>query len=580
MSISSSCVAARYLAAVLEACAEASVGTSGADAVLAAVRLAPLSRETQEPVVRVVVDTLVGNQPLTPWTVLPRRSRPTATPVGSEGAVRHLWAAVQEVADSGESLAFEVWLPARGWCDVTLTELLAVRREAAPHVVVPSAATDGSPRREVAADAFDLDDEDLHLDAPARAPQSWDADPSRWQQFRVPLGRRANGEVVWSEPFEGVVVAAGAPRSGKTTGFPIPMLASWPGPALVLSARTDVLDSTYEARLRRGPVAVFNPSAATTRMPSTRYDLMRSGARTWPEARRLAEHMTAVDTRPELREGAFWYTKAAQWIGPALYAAGANGYALADVLRWAETDEEYELRALLAAIPGEDGETAMRSIDSVWHIEDRGQSSVMATVTAALAPFQLPTVAAAIGRGFDDSYLVAADDDEARTIYAIAPATEQGAVAPVMTLLVGRAIRAAVAHHLATGEPARLLVVVDEAGNLGSVPQLAELTTTAQGCGVQLTTIWHGMSQVEKVYGALDAETIVDHAPVLVFLRGGSRRSAALLESVVPGMEPGEGLRRLRSIPRGHGIFVREDGSVEELHLLAHWRDADLAASL
>ena len=50
------------------------------------------------------------------------------------------------------------------------------------------------------------------------------------------------------------VLVVGATRSGKTTGYAIPALLEWDGPAVVLSAKTDLLHATVDApaRARRG----------------------------------------------------------------------------------------------------------------------------------------------------------------------------------------------------------------------------------------------------------------------------------------------------------------------------------------
>lgn len=47
------------------------------------------------------------------------------------------------------------------------------------------------------------------------------------------------------------VLVVGATRSGKTTGYAIPALLEWHGPAIVLSAKTDLLHATLEARRER-----------------------------------------------------------------------------------------------------------------------------------------------------------------------------------------------------------------------------------------------------------------------------------------------------------------------------------------
>ncbi|MBE7158881.1 MAG: type IV secretory system conjugative DNA transfer family protein [Rhodospirillales bacterium] len=511
-------------------------------------------------------------------TAYPDRSAEPGNCEASQMVHRHLTNLHQAALEDPETiLAMDVWLPRRGRCVVGLKQ---VADQLGPGDVDGAAVdSDMGPLLVGAGSAPILEGDVADPDRPASpAYRSWDADSDRWRAYRLPLGKDAAGSIIWSKPWSSVLVPSGAPRSGKTTQVVLGIIASFPGSVLVLSARPDVLESTYRNRARRGKVEVFNPSGFTTALRSAKYDLLH-GARTWKGARRLAEHIVKAAVTGGITDAHFWWTKAAQLLGPLLLAAGANGLSMVDVLRWVKTGEEFEVRALLAAIPGRDGELAMQSFDAIMGLEDRTRSAICTTLDAALAVFELEEVSSAIGAGFDDQFLVC-DDDQAATLYAIAPATEQAAVAPIMTLIIARALRAAVEHHLATGGPARLLVVIDEAGNLGHLDQLAELTTTAAGCGITLVTIWHGLSQLEKIYGEHDAATIVDQSPNLIFLRGSSRSSAALLASLSPDMAPHEGLRQLRNIPAGHAILMRDQGDPHQVQLLATWRDPDLDAAL
>ena len=65
----------------------------------------------------------------------------------------------------------------------------------------------------------------------------------------------------------------------------------------------------------------------------------------------------------------------------------------------------------------------------------------------------------------------------------------------------------------------RLLLALDEAGNVFRYPRLPHLLTTARGNGIQLLLIYHDLAQVEHLYGSRQvARTVISNAKMRMLL--------------------------------------------------------------
>jgi type IV secretory pathway TraG/TraD family ATPase VirD4 len=90
---------------------------------------------------------------------------------------------------------------------------------------------------------------------------------------------------------------------------------------------------------------------------------------------------------------------------------------------------------------------------------------------------------------------------------------------------IGRTLRLHEAEHRAAqqGGPLepRLLLALDEAGNVFRYPRLPHLLTTARGNGIQLLLVYHDLAQVEHLYGGREvARTVVSNAKMRMLLPG------------------------------------------------------------
>ena len=82
-------------------------------------------------------------------------------------------------------------------------------------------------------------------------------------EVSLELGRDKISRLPMCVSVQDSVVLAAPPRQGKSSQIVIPWVHHWPGPALVTSVRTDVLENTALLREACGPIAVLAPTGMT-----------------------------------------------------------------------------------------------------------------------------------------------------------------------------------------------------------------------------------------------------------------------------------------------------------------------------
>ncbi|MGW3092264.1 type IV secretory system conjugative DNA transfer family protein [Streptomyces sp. NPDC001102] len=409
-----------------------------------------------------------------------------------------------------------------------------------------------------------------------------------------------------AEAFRPVLVL-GPQRSYKTSGFAVPTLLEWSGPALVTSVRRDVLDQTYQHRAKSGKICVFDPSGS---LKGTQYERYRHSwdvldhCRTWDDCVRIANALAEARQLGDLREGDFWASLAAQLLAPHLFAAAASGQPMRAVVQWIKTQDEFEVRSLLQAL---DHPTALASAESAWGREDRAKSGVYTTASSILRIFDFDDVATDEPPFLDiDSFL----DSSGDTLYICAPPDEQEEYRDLFTGLVRTVVREAYARNTLisdyesdlsatpaadsvakrpTGELTPLLMLLDEAGNIAPLKNLSTLATTAAGTYIQMVTIFHDLSQIQEVYGLHPARSIVSNHSAFVVLPGArDDETLGYVEKLMRGESVANaenstwsGPRRIRGMERGTALLVYENKRPVVLTLrsrftneaIAHWTE-------
>lgn len=332
----------------------------------------------------------------------------------------------------------------------------------------------------------------------------------------VLLGRSPRGHAIHAPPLRPVTVI-GPTGSGKTTRVTAPILAEWPGPAVVLSVRTDLIGLAHPARSRRGPVWLVDPEGALPAgVAAARFDLTA-----WVTSLADAQDVAAVlldSAGPDgSRGGRFWAELAQSWTAPILFAGARSGLDIGEIADLAMQDRSTRAERLVAQCGDP---IAIRMLRSVADLEARARTSVMATVCQALRVFnRAGVVRATTGSDFTLDRVL----DESATLVLALPAFRMRQVAPLFAALL-TALWARVQARAARVAPSRppLLLLVDEAAHVpGVTAPVLEWVTTGPGLGVQVVTAWHDLAQLTARYGA-ERSTLVNNSGSVLFLAAGS----------------------------------------------------------
>ncbi|MGH8933443.1 MAG: type IV secretory system conjugative DNA transfer family protein, partial [Egibacteraceae bacterium] len=326
---------------------------------------------------------------------------------------------------------------------------------------------------------------------------------------RVLIGRRWRGlcRPLLAAESCASVICFGPPGSFKTGGLAIPAILEWEGPVVVPAIKPDVIHATIAWRSRPGrQLWIYNPLAAGRLASHTATPL--ASCRSWAGAKEMGSWLAqAVDLTGQSRDDVnYWTTLGGKLLAVLMYAAAGSGRAITDVVRWVDTQEEHEVNEALADLGCSATQDAW---DACKGREQRTKSSVYGTAETLLDVFADPRVQrSASGCEIDIDQLLSGD----HTLYLYAPPAQQRRLRPLFIALITAVVRRA--QEQAATQPGglldpRLLLCLDEAGNIASIPDLPELATTGRGQGIALLSIFHDFGQVEARYGR-NAHTVVN----------------------------------------------------------------------
>lgn len=343
--------------------------------------------------------------------------------------------------------------------------------------------------------------------------------PERGRIVLGRLGRR--GPLIAAEPRRSVLVVAPT-QAGKTSRLVVPGVLRWDGPLVVTSVKSDVLRLTYDERLRRGRVHVFDPTGQTG-YPTAKWSPLLA-CTDYPAAEQVASWL--VEAAGDARAGdnaRFWESLGAKLLGPLLFAAAHTGGGVRQVSSWVDRRETRQVTELLGYLADVD---ALDAWAATCAREERQRDSVYATAESILKAFASPSARGATdvvggdqlaGRVIDVRRLVT----EGETLYLVAPAHAQARLRPLFEALVQAVLRAAQDAYAATGQPLdpALLLMLDEAANIAPLRELATYASTGAGQGIQICSVWQDLAQIQSIYGR-NAATVVNNHTARVFLPG------------------------------------------------------------
>jgi type IV secretion system protein VirD4 len=335
---------------------------------------------------------------------------------------------------------------------------------------------------------------------------------------RITLGRIRRRLVAIEQRHSVLVV--GPPQTGKTAGLAIPAILEWPGPVLVTSSKSDILEVTRRARETRGPVMVYDPCSGA---PGTSGWTPLAAAAEWSGALIVARAMLSIRSSGAVGTHDFWHAAAEAALAPMLRAAAHDGD-MRQLIVWLDrgeaADDEIARYLDRAGDP-----LATSSWEAVVGLDPRTRSGVIATARTALAGWWDPAVLGAARPEITPERLL----DGAASLYLVAPTHEQDRLRNIYAAIVSEMTRAVFTRRARTGSPLdpALLVVLDEAAHIAPVRDLAALAATGPEPGIQLVTVFHDYAQIQAIYGPQADSVVANHRARLLLGRVGDPETLA-----------------------------------------------------
>ncbi|QWC86574.1 type IV secretory system conjugative DNA transfer family protein [Nocardioidaceae bacterium] len=335
--------------------------------------------------------------------------------------------------------------------------------------------------------------------------------------FRLVAGRSRTTKRLLAAEDCISAVAFGPNGSGKTAGLILPNTIEWAGSVVMTTAKPQDLTAVLAAHAGRR-TWVIAPGGAPG-VPTAGWSPV-DYAEDPETADRMAGWMVDASGMTGDVRARPWNAQARKYLKGLLLAANVSGRGISGFVEWAYDGE------LASAEVGEileqaGHDEALREYRSTWRIHEEGKGSVMFTAFGLADTYNRPGVRQACSR----SDLTPADllGPEPAMLLLVTPQSEVERFTPYFTALLSAIVHEAETRAAHTGGPVnpRLLLALDEAGNVFRYPRLPHLLTTARGNGVQLLLAYHDIAQIEHLYGGRDvARTVLSNAKMRLLLPG------------------------------------------------------------
>ncbi|MEM9758076.1 MAG: type IV secretory system conjugative DNA transfer family protein [Pseudomonadota bacterium] len=307
-------------------------------------------------------------------------------------------------------------------------------------------------------------------------------------------------EPCFADP-EGHLLTIGPTGSGKGRAALIPALLTYDGAAVVIDPKGEAYRTTARRRATLGPVVRLDPFGVVTDRPDALnpFDMVTRAGLSPTEAALVLADLLAPKT---FAKDPFWDNRARALI------AGLTAYVLAcrdpiehhpETLRaiLMEDDVAYAIAVLLDTAGKTMPRFAYQELAQFLQLPEREtRPSVLATATQHTTLLGDETVADALRvTSFD---LDALRDGTPMTIYLILPVERLGSHGLLLRLWVATLLRILLTR---TRQPATpTLFLLDEAAQLGTLPDLVTAVTLLRGYGVRVWSFWQDLAQVKTYY--------------------------------------------------------------------------------
>lgn len=361
-------------------------------------------------------------------------------------------------------------------------------------------------------------------------------------------GARPNRELI-RYAGEGHLLTVAPTGAGKGRSGVIPSLLTYPGPTLTIDLKGENYRVTARARRQMGHrVVVLDPFRVVVSEGDrlNPFDLFAlPGGEADQDCEWLAELLTGG--QPVSSRDMFWELTAkgllTGLIGLAAEAPGASGRHLGAVLDLLYSDDpDYRIAVELDTRTFTNRLARQELAGYLHHEADRCRPSVRSTAQAFVKCLGGSAARGALASTTFD--LGAWVRGELLDIYVVFPPDKLESHRALLRLWLGVLLAALLRRPAVPSR--RTLLLLDEAAQLGALPQLRTALTLLRGYGVQVWTFWQDLSQLKYLYPG-DWETIVNNSAVLqAFGLTNGRAAQAVAEvlgcrpSELLGLGPGE----------------------------------------
>lgn len=307
----------------------------------------------------------------------------------------------------------------------------------------------------------------------------------------------------------------------------IPAILDAPGAVVTTSTRPDNLTATLRARMRTGPVMVFDPQHLAEGVPV--------GLR-WSPIRGCEDPLTAMIRATGLAAvtgladggvdgGGFWEGKTRVALQALLHAAAIDRRTPAELFRWTlDPSAAADAVGILNASPHAATGWA-ESLEAMIDADPRTRDSIWQGVSLALAALADPRVLDAVSPSEDEAFDPESFIRERGTLYLLATGAGAGNSAALVAAFVEDLIETA--RRMAARMPGArldppLLLALDEIGNLAPLPSLPTLMAEGGGTGITTLPVLQSLAQARHKWSEDQAAAIWDASITKIVLGGAS----------------------------------------------------------
>ncbi|CAA6603752.1 hypothetical protein MTBLM1_130004 [Rhodospirillaceae bacterium LM-1] len=342
---------------------------------------------------------------------------------------------------------------------------------------------------------------------------------------------------------EGHLLTLGSTGSGKGVSCIIPTLLSYTGPVVVVDPKGEAakLTAGYRREFLGQRVLIVDPWRLVAEQthalnPLDAVDMNQPGY--FEAAQALASLIIATDSG-EQRVDPHWNMRARQIVTSLLLLLARH---FPSHLR------NLEMLSRIFSMPPADFAKLMAAADrspvpeitrlpgQVLMAADKERSSIFSSALRGLGVWSSSFLLPAIDRS--DVKLDEIIDGAPLTIYFVIPPQNLKTHGGLLSVWIGTILNAILKRTPGQDLP-KTLLILDEAAQLGYLPQVPLLYSIARGFGVRVWTIWQSPAQLKITYPD-DYENLIDQCHVLQAFGITNSRMAHQIAHLVGGVTPEE----------------------------------------